>query len=417
MSGAKKVFATAVLVVLAGTPNSLGAKRIRLTDPSTRDVYFPVEVNGWWGAMNQVGSLVIYPQYEWSDHVYNGWVRIVVEGKTGYVRSALRGDRDPDKSRLIIKPQYEYGDRFQEKFAVVGNAGRFGFIDVNGRPRTKMEFDAALRFKDGVAAVRIKDQCGFIDTSGKISISLEHARVRSFHEGLAVAATARGELGYINRAGKYTWRDKSRRIEDLGDFHDGLARAQTGSKWGFLDKRGRLQIPAVYDEARDFHGGLAAVRAGTKWGYINKRGRWAVKPRFESADDFDDTLALVRLEGAYGFTDKTGRLRIPAQFADAHPFFRRYARVWTDTSHAYVDTAGNVVWDPRLAAEGFVDITKRPRAISSGVTTQRQVVSRTGYKSELILPPQPRVPVLPPPYPPDHEYEEQLALPPPPADE
>ncbi len=392
-----------------GTPGD----RIRYVDPSFSDVYAPIEVNNWWGLMNRQGRLVIYPQFEWTDNAYDGWVRVVKDGKTGYVRSALRGDRDPEKSQLIITPQYEYGDRFQEKFAVVGNGGRYGFINLAGRLRTEMVFDGVLRFKDGLAAVRIDDRCGFINIRGKIVVDLRWVRVRSFHDGFAMVESPGvnqepGILGYINRAGRFYWRDQRGRFEDLGDFHEGLALARINSKWGYIGKSGRIQIEPKFDEARDFHNGLAAVRVGPRWGFINKSGRLAIDLDFDVADDFDESLAMVVVEGRYGYVNKVGKWRVPLQFERALPYFRGMARVAAGPGFGYIDTTGNVVWDPRRAMSGFVDITTRPRVLVSGGVTQRQAVGRTKPVSEVIGPPEPRE-LIEVPYPPDFEYVEQLS--------
>ena len=77
-----------IVCALAATA-AHGKQRIRYVDATRDAVFYPVNVNNWWGAMNQRGRLVIFPQFDWADATYDGWVRIVVNGKTGYIRSVI----------------------------------------------------------------------------------------------------------------------------------------------------------------------------------------------------------------------------------------------------------------------------------------------------------------------------------------
>ena len=45
----------------------------------------------------------------------------------------------------------------------------------------------------------------------------------------------------------------------VGKFHEGLAIVSKDSKWGFIDEKGNLVIPNIYDEAYDLIDGLAIV--------------------------------------------------------------------------------------------------------------------------------------------------------------
>jgi hypothetical protein len=404
-----------------------GKQRIAYVDPSQDAVFYPVNVNEWWGAMNQRGRLVILPQFDWSDASYDGWIRIVVDGETGFIRSSMVAVAKVKNSKLIIKPQYAYADRFQEKFAIVGDGKKFGFIDITGKRRTKIKYDEALRFKDGLAAVRIGARCGFIDVRGKVVVPLKFASVRSFNDNRAMAqqpAKGRrpGIMGYINRLGRYIWRDDDRRYDELGDFYDGFAKARVGRKWGYITKTGKLTIKLRYQEVRDFHNGYAAVRIDEQWGYIDKRGKLKIRPRFDTADDFDETLAMVSIDGEFGYVDKAGKMKIKTKFLYAEPFLRKYAVVETDSGLGYIDINGNRIWDPRRALNGFTDKTRKERR-RLDLQTGR-VDPQTGYLGQVevslsgnlkntdsgnrtIAPPRPRDPVVPP-YPPDHLYIEQL---------
>jgi hypothetical protein len=53
-------------------------------------------------------------------------------------------------------------------------------------------------------------------------------------------------------------------------------------------------IPPQFDAADAFVAGLARVQTGNKWGYIDKTGKFVIPPQFEEADSFSEGLALVK---------------------------------------------------------------------------------------------------------------------------
>lgn len=410
--------AITIIVLLVTAPGSAAdidtSKLIKWVDAQFSDVYYPVAVGNWWGGMNGSGRLVIYPGFEWTDNSSDNWVRVVYEGKTGYIRaplgSVLSGG---DNNSLLIEPQFDWADRFAEKYAAVGNNGKVAFINVAGRPITDMVFDEALRFREGYAAVRIGDGCGFIDVRGQIVIQPGFARVRSFHEGMAMVQRHDGTLGYITKAGRYSWQDTRSRFNDLGDYNESLAKARIGEKWGYIDKTGRVRIDPRFDDARDFTNGFAAVQVGTKWGYIDKTGKLAIPPRFDDADDFDETLAMIVIGDKFGFINKTGKLVLPARYDYAEPYSRRYARVGNAPwDFGYIDVAGNVIWDPIVAEQGFVDVrTKtRVRIAIRGSTVSGPDAGASDLASPVVFAP-PARPPSDPPYPPEYLYDEVLPQP------
>ena len=189
----------------------------------------------------------------------------------------------------------------------------------------------------------IDDNSAFIDTSGQVVISASQAwlmeeverasnklggfRVRNeapisvrfgeFSEGLAVIGWALCPMCrnpfWVNGIVDETGRLVTPPIDSFtqyGNFHEGLAR-YSAHGWGFIDRTGRIVIPAKFYEAGDFSEGLAVVRSSEKsrFGYLNQKGELAIPYSFEWAGDFHDGLAAVAItKGKYGFIDKTGRV-------------------------------------------------------------------------------------------------------------
>src|SRR5262249_8349212 len=131
-------------------------------------------------------------------------------------------------------------------------------------------------FKEGLAAVVLKkDQAGngfikgFIDKTGKFAIPAKFAFVSWFNQGRALAGTAPGTYGYMNKSGHWAILPNFHSLMFYG-FSEGLAAVPVGwigdRIWGYIDASGKQVIPAkfalpsrVEPGVADFHEGLAAV--------------------------------------------------------------------------------------------------------------------------------------------------------------
>jgi len=126
---------------------------------------------------------------------------------------------------------------------------------------------------------------------------------------------------------KIDWKDELTYIPDDFYFHEGLARSYKCDKWGFIDKKGIVVIPYIYDRAEDFHEGFARVWRNEKWGFVDNTGQEVIPCIFDWADDFHEGFAGVRRNQKWGFVDNTGREVIPCQYVRTMHFQEGKARV------------------------------------------------------------------------------------------
>src|SRR5271156_6402310 len=104
------------------------------------------------------------------------------------------------------------------------------------------------------------------------------------------------------------------------------------TKWGFIDKEGKLVIPATFDRVngigegsiaytcrtqKNFREGLAAIAIGKKWGFADKTGGIVIEPQYDAVGDFSEGLAGVQSHDKCGFIDHSGHMVIPQTF-NAH---------------------------------------------------------------------------------------------------
>lgn len=151
-------------------------------------------------------------------------------------------------------------------------------------------------------------------------------------------------------------------VRALGRFREGLVTAELeNGKFGYIDDRGNVVIPARFMLAGEFSEGLAFVAEAMgehpKMGYIDRSGNWAISPQFVIAQSFSEDLAAVSLDGnKYGFVDRTGKIIISPQFDATFPFSEGLASVSVNNLWGFIDTTGAIVIPMQFTfAEFFSD--------------------------------------------------------------
>ena len=64
-------------------------------------------------------------------------------------------------------------------------------------------------------------------------------------------------------------------------------------KFGFINNKGEIAIPASFDNAYGFSEGLAPVKSNGKWGYINRSGEFVIQPKYDGAEGFINGVAQI----------------------------------------------------------------------------------------------------------------------------
>lgn len=175
----------------------------------------------------------------------------------------------------------------------------------------------------------------------------------NFHEGLAqlwVYGKDGTKCGYIDRTGKVVIPAE---YGTTGEFSEGLAAVEKDGKFGVIDKTGKVVIPFQYSWAEysssmfrpleAFHEGLATVLKDGKYGYIDKTGAEVIPRQYHTAKSFSEGLAAVQKDGKWGFIDKTGKDVIPFQYGEAISFSEGLAAVEKNGKWSYIDKTGKEV--------------------------------------------------------------------------
>lgn len=187
--------------------------------------------------------------------------------------------------------------------------GLWGYVDKSGNYSIPIQYKFAGAFSDGLAYVTtISGEQLFVDYKGRSKLKVPNnvRRVGRFSESLAAV-----EYSGLNQEVYTSYIDKEGicqfKIAGEGEeFFEEMAlfRCDTvdGKRYGYITNRGSIAIPATYVYARRFSEGLAAVCLSydpkrpwlSKWGFIDKQGKLVIDSDYCEADSFHNGAAFVR---------------------------------------------------------------------------------------------------------------------------
>lgn len=256
--------------------------------------------------------------------------------KWGFCLPVQAGKKD---IKIVIPVKYDGVSRSDEGITAVfvgskWGFGRFGFVDKKGHEIVPPKYHAIKfydeegRYEDrwfireGLIAVNF----GAVPRDDPIAVPENKLVMDDEWEG--------GKWGFVDKKGRIV-------IPIIYDnvwlFNDGIAVVQVKGKWGFINKKGWVVVPAKYDYVEVFNEGLANVALNGIYGFINKRGKVVIPLQFARASYFSGGLAVVKIGdeigGKYGFIDKTGTMVIPAIYDFANDFINGLAEVHIKRQH------------------------------------------------------------------------------------
>ncbi len=314
---------------------------------------------GKWGFIDSTGKIVIRAEYDTATDFHEGKA-YVTAGNLKFILDQGDGKFTPIQQEIIIP--------FKEGRAFTRSAG-YSMINEKGEVMISRLSDVTP-FSDGWARVRISENSPdfdkeypypvFIDREGAIVMDIrdtlhnEKAQRSSnagateepttawpFASGLSRIYLNHEIWAYIDKKGKVVIPAK---YERAYDFCDGLARVMLGGKWGFIDTDGKPVVDCIYEDAMDFSDGLAAVKSGGKWGFVNTRGKVAISPSLDEPSTFMEGMAIIARDGKFGFMDKTGRIAIEPVYGALRDFRDGLAMFYKGTLNGYIDKTGKIVY-------------------------------------------------------------------------
>lgn len=219
--------------------------------------------------------------------------------------------------------------------------------------------DALGVFANGLAPVRQHGRCGYIDKAGNWLIKPIFKDAQVFSEGLArvqhmPANAPTNAVSVVTKRGDIL----KQKFQNIGELKHGLIAASLvdhrlspkSIRWGLIDSLGKWVMPPRYLEIGPLRGGMRYFRDGDLMGFMDKNGKIAIPAKFSQAGSFSEGLAPVCLQNpnTLVFIDQAGKvvlsrnLKDPVRITDEWPTFRQglcamYQGYKTESRWGFID--------------------------------------------------------------------------------
>jgi hypothetical protein len=197
--------------------------------------------------------------------------------------------------------------------------------------------------------------------------------------------TTDGTIVFIDGKGNYKLKNLPY-DETNGFTQDGLAMVFKNNKSGFINRKGELVIPLMYDGLFNYQNGLAVAIIDGKYGYIDTKGKTVIPFIYERADSFDETLAAVKKIGKYGFINRKGTLVIPYKYSNATSFTNDRGAVAMKVIEivekwGFIDPSGKLIIDYKYYYVQSFDSDGKAEVTSyNGNSRDRHVIDKYGNR-------------------------------------
>lgn len=261
--------------------------------------------------------------------------------------------------------------------------GAYGYINKDGQLITPIHFEIAHNFNENLACVRKNNFFGYINEKNQTVIPFRFKFADSFSEGLAVIANEHS-YHYIDFNGDYHGR---RYIDYAEPFSCGLSYSEShqisGGFCGFADKRGSIieidnnlhfcgfnyteglcVVACIEDSNKILFNKLFGDPIEEKYGYIDKKGDLVIPVMFNNAFPFHDSRAVVCIKDEYGIIDDKGNIMFPLNSYDhIGNYCCGFALVLKDDKYGFIDLKGSLVipneYDIAYPFDDFITLVRK----------------------------------------------------------
>jgi hypothetical protein len=217
---------------------------------------------------------------------------------------------------------------------------KWGFCTPDKKIVIGCVYERVYRFTEGIARVKSNRGYGFIDLKGNHITEIKYLWAYEFKEGFAGVYSKNNGWSFINKQGDIVFDFKD--YDDIYNFHNGFAGVVKNGKLGFINNKGFLIIPNIYDHdyltkknyddreffycSYKFSEGLISLSLNEKFGVLDTEGNIIIPFKYEYIGDYSNGLVVCventnlidKYTGGYtlnrlnrGYLDKKGELKIP----------------------------------------------------------------------------------------------------------
>lgn len=196
--------------------------------------------------------------------------------------------------KTVIEPQFKNVGEFSEGLAAVKTELGWNYIDKKGNVVIRnVPNEIPERFHNGRIVVKAGDYRvkGLYDNSGKQVLPFEYIQI--IPDGDLFLFTATGIRGWMDKNGKTVISVEDNVSDNITCFYGAeQALFSKGGKWGYINRQGKVSIPAQFDRAFPFSGDHALVLKDQRVGVINEKGEYIVEPKFGHSAKYYSALEV-----------------------------------------------------------------------------------------------------------------------------
>lgn len=286
---------------------------------------FITKRNGKYGAVNQEGTTVLYPEY---DNVYTGGMYLnalkdkdififdlngnkietneVSKTKTENANYYITIDKNnkykvvDSKDNIIIDKDYTYIEYLPGDYFIVERDSKSGIIDSNGKSVIELKYDSISRINETDILQMEKDRnIALYNLNMKEIVSMDNAIVKEVKDEKAyILLYSDTDFKYLDKKGNIL---TSQTIFE----NNTLFAKNINGKWGFVDKDGNLKVQNDYELVTDFNKyGFAGIKKDGKWGSINQNGEIVQEPTYDLKRNIPEFVGKYYRVNATKFSDE-----------------------------------------------------------------------------------------------------------------
>lgn len=286
---------------------------------------FVTKRNGKYGAVNQEGTTVLYPEY---DNVYTGGMYLntlkdkdififdlngnkietneVSKTKTENANYYITIDKNnkykvvDSKDNIIIDKDYTYIEYLPGDYFIVERDSKNGIIDSNGKSVIELKYDSISRINEtDILQMETNKNIALYNLNMKEIVSMDNAIVKEVKDEKAyILLYSDTDFKYLDKEGNILT------SQNLFENNTLFAKNING-KWGFVDKAGNLKVQNDYELVTDFNKyGFAGIKKDGKWGSINQNGEVVQEPTYDLKRNIPEFVGKYYRVNATKFSDE-----------------------------------------------------------------------------------------------------------------
>lgn len=286
---------------------------------------FVTKRNGKYGAVNQEGTTVLYPEY---DNVYTGGMYLnalkdkdififdlngnkietneVSKTKTENANYYITIDKNnkykvvDSKDNIIIDKDYTYIEYLPGDYFIVERDSKSGIIDSNGKSVIELKYDSISRINEtDILQMETDKNIALYNLNMKEIVSMDNAIVKEVKDEKSyILLYSDTDFKYLDKEGNILT------SQNLFENNTLFAKNING-KWGFVDKAGNLKVQNDYELVTDFNKyGFAGIKKDGKWGSINQNGEVVQEPTYDLKRNIPEFVGKYYRVNATKFSDE-----------------------------------------------------------------------------------------------------------------